>query len=1042
MISFKTWMSYHGEQRREMLKAIAFGDEDIEILEEIDPSLRVENVEGIANWPEIQTLWISSNRRTRTHSALSIETAEQFLARLEDKIEKKLKVSDDNFEKPIQYSGWNQGLTLLSNTVGGGPDYLLFEDFNVSHGLIRRFMVQPNQNNFQSYSESIMHLINHNPIIVDNAEFVRTSITFEVYDENIGITPFTFSSSMGWDNVKQNIGRIMNDNDVGSGRFMYIRENIVRVFVNIISPSRGAGLLEPQEEFELYYDNFVITKCYTNIACFYWCIRKIKKTKTQNTTLRKTVFDTPPSNFDMPISIVKTAFDRLDVNVILLCNQKPKTELIRNTIRYKTYEDIRYKYMISFECYYYPSNDGVWRIFSDNIPVIRSHDECGYVMIDGKKYFLMIYENNHYDIVRTINMPRVCDKCGSNSHDSNLARIDETTRSECLTKIREEIGDVIVRNNIGKTKIIIFDAETVPINGYHHPYMVSYQVCDLETQELIFKDTISSYDCFDKFLDVVFQYTGTKYLIGYNSSSFDNYFVMRSMLKYNFKLSSENVILYHNKILRMNIKGIVTWDLYQFTKSSLRDACVSYSIGDHKDEVDHDKISSLFQAHKFTTAAYSDKEFLAMKVKEYCEKDVEVTKKLFFVIYKDLVKITNINPLSKSTLSSLAYTQMQKYWKSNDVKIEKIPMEYNEIFTSIPGGRTQVFKKGVYHGNFVLLDVNALYPYTCIENTFPISAVMNGMPTNADHIYLALCKVDQTKLQYKMLGEKDGNDRLNWNKDIVTQWIWKEQLEVLKEHGCPVEVIKAIHWEESAKIFGIMEYYKKVRNESADNVVRGKLSKGLSNINTGKLIENNHTDVWEICNHQTSIDRFIKKYNQSPILEFELTGIYNNVFMKAQKEENAFINKPRHIGSRIYALSRLYMWKLMMKCNELYYSDTDSLLIKKEEMHKFPIGKEYGELKIEDYSNKIIVVSPKTYIVNKKKGLKGYKIGDKWQIMQGDKILEEGVEIKESMYEALLDNTKHVITKYHNIQKKFVRRSDTMWELLTISGENTEKILA
>ncbi|KAI8574896.1 hypothetical protein K450DRAFT_276097 [Umbelopsis ramanniana AG] len=130
-----------------------------------------------------------------------------------------------------------------------------------------------------------------------------------------------------------------------------------------------------------------------------------------------------------------------------------------------------------------------------------------------------------------------------------------------------------------------------------------------------------------------------------------------------------------------------------------------------------------------------------------------------------------------------------------------------------------------------------------------------------------------------------------------------------------------------------------------------------------------------------------------------------------------------------------------MKCEDLYYSDTDSLLIKKEEMHKFPIGKEYGELKIEDESSKIIVVSPKTYIVNKKKGLKGYKIGDKWQIMQGDTVLEEGANIKESIYEALLDETKHVITKYHNIQKKFVRRSDTMWELLTISGENIEKIL-
>ena len=131
---------------------------------------------------------------------------------------------------------------------------------------------------------------------------------------------------------------------------------------------------------------------------------------------------------------------------------------------------------------------------------------------------------------------------------------DITARTECLNTIKAFLGDVLFREKISNTKLVFFDAETVPIDGYHHPYMVSYQICDLESGDLLAKDTIEMYDCFDKFLSIILQYTGTKYLIGYNSSSFDNYFLMRSMIKYGFHLSSENTILHNNKLLKCWVK--------------------------------------------------------------------------------------------------------------------------------------------------------------------------------------------------------------------------------------------------------------------------------------------------------------------------------------------------------------------------------------------------------------------------------------------------------------------------------------------------------
>lgn len=61
-----------------------------------------------------------------------------------------------------------------------------------------------------------------------------------------------------------------------------------------------------------------------------------------------------------------------------------------------------------------------------------------------------------------------------------------------------------------------------------------------------------------------------------------------------------------------------------------------------------------------------------------------------------------------------------------------------------------------------------------------------------------------------MLGIKNEDDRLDWDKDIVEQWVWKEQIQELLKHGCSVKIIKTVYWKESKKIFDIMEYYKQL----------------------------------------------------------------------------------------------------------------------------------------------------------------------------------------------------------------------------------------
>lgn len=1073
MLSFKDWIEYSVEERQAILDNIIMGVEDMSILEAIDPNLRVEEPESVDHWRSLQSVWMSTNRRRR-HSVISIDNAEDLLARIDERIESRIQRSlsqqaaeetiEEQSTRSLEYSGWYHGRTTLENITNEGPGYALFEDMNAFNGMVHRYMVQPNENTFDSYRNAILHIVNMNPLITELGEMGRISITFEVYHPVNGIQPYTFSASTSLETLQEQIAALMDDEEAaGSGTYTHIREHVVRIFINIIRPSVGYGHT-PYSHFFLTYFN--VTHSRNKASCFYWCVRKIMQSRHHNKTLRKMIFENSglvsPSDFSIPISIVGQAFERLEIDVILLCNKEPIIELIRDTINYKYYEDIHYDHVYIFDCYYNNSqapqssyaNDHKLRIFSNSMPTMSMDGDCGYLIINNTKHYLMIYDKGHYEVVKGLQLPPVCHKCGTTKHTIETTQTDHAARTMCLNTIRAFLGDVVVKNkDTHNVRLVFFDAETVPIDGYHHPYMVSYQVCDLETQQLLEKDTIEEADCFDKFLNKMLQYRGTKYLIGYNSSAFDNYFLMRSMIKYGFHLSSENTVLHNNRILKSWVKGIITWDLYRYVGTSLEEACNSYKLGEYKDDMDHDKVASIWKKHQFKISTYDDEEYKAMNVRKYCEKDVQVTKLLFFTIYKDLYDITSIDPLSKPTLSSLAYAHMMKDWKERNIHISSIPIEYDPVFSSIPGGRTQVFKKGEFKDNsFALLDVNSLYPFTCMTNKFPTSNIIHGKPKNDNQLYIAYCKVDQTCLKYKMIGVKnDEDDRLDWSRNHVEQWLWKEQIDELRNHGCSVECDKYAYWEQDAHIFQIMNTYKKIREESHDNPVRGKNSKKLGNSNTGKMVENNHNDVWEICNDQTDVDRFIRKYQKSDIMQFQTTGVYTNIMMKACKEESKYLNKPKHIGSRIYALSRLYMWKMMMKCENLYYSDTDSLLIDKSEIHKFKIGKEYGEFKVEAESDHIFVVSPKTYWVSEEKhGLKGYKPGDTWRTIRmheddnGDywEFINNGDKITPDIYEALLDPEMIVNSKYHNMRKEFVRKRENKWELFTITGITTTKIIS
>jgi len=219
------------------------------------------------------------------------------------------------------------------------------------------------------------------------------------------------------------------------------------------------------------------------------------------------------------------------------------------------------------------------------------------------------------------------------------------------------------------------------------------------------------------------------------------------------------------------------------------------------------------------------------------------------------------------------------------------------------------------------------------------------------------------------------------------------------------------------------------------------MSKTLGNGNTGKLVEQNHDDIWKVCYNSAEVRSFILAHNTEM---FEKLDIGNSVIVRGKKNAKNFIVKPRHLGSRVYSLARLHMWKNMKRFDEVYYIDTDSLLIEMSEIDKIELDeRKYGAFKIEERSTTVKIVSPKNYMIGDKKRCKGYRPGDKWTARKASdqSLIDEGTELTDETYDYLLDENVEVYTTFHKIEKKFVMKEGEGWRAFVVTGTETQRLL-
>ena len=179
---------------------------------------------------------------------------------------------------------------------------------------------------------------------------------------------------------------------------------------------------------------------------------------------------------------------------------------------------------------------------------------------------------------------------------------------------------------------------------------------------------------------------------------------------------------------------------------------------------------------------------------------------------------------------------------------------------------------------------------------------------------------------------------------------------------------------------------------------------------------------------------------------------------EAEKESKNYSTKPIVWGYRIYELARLEMFMQMSKLSKIYYTDTDSLLIKREEINKIPIGTELGMFKTEAEGHKAIIVARKNYcLVGEKENkyrLKSFREKDNWYVLPAteDEITITNIELlccckgtdySEQLFEYIIDPNYNVYTISNPIRKQFRRnQSNNTCEISYMSSPHIVKLLS
>lgn len=523
-------------------------------------------------------------------------------------------------------------------------------------------------------------------------------------------------------------------------------------------------------------------------------------------------------------------------------------------------------------------------------------------------------------------------------------------------------------------------------------YEKEFEVADIEanywTQEMLVGHydghTFRYFENSKEFLDFLFERRTSCTIYAHNGGAYDFLFFLQCLVR-NFRpgeyeihkfiprgssILTYQIVKSHETVGprggRKTKKQRITFvDSLALLPMGLKKITESFGVESAKGEWDHDRYK-----------------YVCPELLEYLELDCKG-------LYESLKVFFNWPMVRRVKPSMTMASQALKIFQTTMIKNIMPLRGWDEEFVrgGYFGGRTEIFKPFYIHKSSPAIsqssllkniksdkllnyyDVNSLYPFVMRDNRFPVEIDERPMQIKWDKLGMWDCEVEVPKnmwvppLGLAMYIDPKSKEVLPSTQNKPGKFIFPvgtfrgrwttDELHYACSLGVKIKkCYGGVTFKDGGTIFkDFIEMLYAIRIDPKSSPVDNMIAKLLMNSCYGRFGINTLREQMVIDDGQAEI--------LGSAWEFPFSDSQNNVFKmrfaKVEEEVEMFTNVS--IAAYVTSYSRIHMHKQYMKCKELFYTDTDSILTTTE----FEQGKKLGEMKLEFQAELGCFLLPKSY---------------------------------------------------------------------------------
>ena len=377
----------------------------------------------------------------------------------------------------------------------------------------------------------------------------------------------------------------------------------------------------------------------------------------------------------------------------------------------------------------------------------------------------------------------------------------------------------------------------------------------------------------------------------------------------------------------------------------------------------------------------------------YCKRDVEILIEAFKAWTKTLLDhdLGGFAP----TLAAQSLRTYRHRFMSYPILIDDNDRALALAREGYHGGRVECFRIGKFTGDFVLLDVNSMYPYVMREHEYPTKLLSHIIHCTVEQLIreakagpvMARVTVETHEPAYAVM--RDGKLIFPTGR-FETVLTTTEILHAARRKHI-VDVSEMCIYE-GARIFKtFVDYFYAARMDAAaggDDAESWRIKILMTNL-YGKFGQRGVVWEREKDTDDLSAETWTEINAQSgKITRWRRLG---GIVQRQEREEESRDSFPA-IAAHVTAYARMYLWRLAQRAgsSNMFYCDTDSLLVKRPALRRlapFIDATRLGGLKEEGTFEEVEIYGPKDYRFGTKERHKGVKSKASW--LTANKVRQE-----------------------------------------------------